>query len=313
MSAAIRKTTMSVPEMREMLGLKKTESYWLVHKNYFDTVMVNGKMRIVIKSFEDWYANQVRYKKVDGPEPGKKLRERSFSIAELAALLGIDTDSVYELLQRAPIKTHIVNHQKRVDRKSFENWYKKQEHYRTQEDREQDREAEETSMSLPEMGAMIGLDRNQTYALVNDTPELQVIRIGGRRRVVKTSFEEWYANQDTYRKFEELAPQEQVEMINHCDDASLKKKLRRISERADLKEKINSQDYYSVEDVARMMNASYSTVIRMIQAGTIEGKRFDKIWKINKNEILWLLSQEQSYNLQNGGVKTDGSDCVPEQ
>ena len=27
-----KKTTMSVPEMRRMLGLRKTDSYWLVHK-----------------------------------------------------------------------------------------------------------------------------------------------------------------------------------------------------------------------------------------------------------------------------------------
>lgn len=298
MSAAIRKTTMSVPEMREMLGLKKTESYWLVHKNYFDMVMVNGKMRIVIKSFEDWYANQVRYKKVDGPEPGEKLRERSFSIAELAALLGIDTDSVYELLQRAPIKTHIVNYQKRVDRKSFENWYKKQEHYRTQEEREQDREAEEASMSLPEMGALIGLDRNQTYALVNDTPELQVIRIGGRRRVVKTSFEEWYANQDTYRKFEELSPKEQMGMINHCDDASLKKKLIRAFEKADLKERINQRAWYTVNETAELLKTSNTSVFRMIRSGAISATQDGKVWKIGKDEILWLLFQEHANNLE---------------
>lgn len=29
------KNTMSVPEMRRLLGLKKTESYWLVHRNFF--------------------------------------------------------------------------------------------------------------------------------------------------------------------------------------------------------------------------------------------------------------------------------------
>lgn len=29
--------TMSVPEMRKLLGLKKTESYWLVHRNFFKT------------------------------------------------------------------------------------------------------------------------------------------------------------------------------------------------------------------------------------------------------------------------------------
>lgn len=52
-----KKTTMSVPEMRRMLGLRKTDSYWLVHKQCFETVMVKGKMRIVIDSFEHWYAN----------------------------------------------------------------------------------------------------------------------------------------------------------------------------------------------------------------------------------------------------------------
>ena len=62
-----KKTTMSVPEMRRMLGLRKTDSYWLVHKQCFETVIVKGKMRIVIDSFEHWYANQVKYKKVDGP------------------------------------------------------------------------------------------------------------------------------------------------------------------------------------------------------------------------------------------------------
>lgn len=66
-----KKTTMSVPEMRRMLGLRKTDSYWLVHKQCFETVMVKGKMRIVIDSFERWYANQVKYKKVDGPPPEK--------------------------------------------------------------------------------------------------------------------------------------------------------------------------------------------------------------------------------------------------
>ena len=29
-----QRKTMSVPEMRKLLGLKKTESYWLVHRNF---------------------------------------------------------------------------------------------------------------------------------------------------------------------------------------------------------------------------------------------------------------------------------------
>lgn len=34
-----KKTTMSVPEMRRILGLRKTDSYWLVHKQCFETVV----------------------------------------------------------------------------------------------------------------------------------------------------------------------------------------------------------------------------------------------------------------------------------
>ena len=47
-----KRTTMSVAEMRKILGIGKTESYWLVQKNYFETIVVYGKMRIVVESFE---------------------------------------------------------------------------------------------------------------------------------------------------------------------------------------------------------------------------------------------------------------------
>ncbi|MEE1165441.1 MAG: hypothetical protein UHU21_17310 [Lachnospiraceae bacterium] len=60
-----KKTTMSVAEMGKMLGLGKTEPYWLVHKNCFETIMVNGKMRVVIESFEKWYANQTVGRRID--------------------------------------------------------------------------------------------------------------------------------------------------------------------------------------------------------------------------------------------------------
>ena len=42
---------------------KKTDSYWLVHRNFFQTYIVNGQMRVDIASFEKWYANQVKHKK----------------------------------------------------------------------------------------------------------------------------------------------------------------------------------------------------------------------------------------------------------
>ena len=45
---ATAKTTMSVREMQHLLGLGKTDSYWLLHKNFFEVILINDKMRIVI-------------------------------------------------------------------------------------------------------------------------------------------------------------------------------------------------------------------------------------------------------------------------
>ena len=54
----VKKTTMSVPEMRELLGLKKTESYWLVHRSFFKTKIIGGQMRVDLESFEEWFISQ---------------------------------------------------------------------------------------------------------------------------------------------------------------------------------------------------------------------------------------------------------------
>ena len=68
-----KRTWMTVPEMGKLLGLKKTDRYWLVHKNVFESKEIAGKIRINIASFEKWYANQIKYHKVIGEEPGKEL------------------------------------------------------------------------------------------------------------------------------------------------------------------------------------------------------------------------------------------------
>ncbi len=39
---------MTVTEMGKLLGLQRTERYWLVHKNLFETKMILGKMRLVL-------------------------------------------------------------------------------------------------------------------------------------------------------------------------------------------------------------------------------------------------------------------------
>lgn len=48
----MNKTSMSVMEMGRSLGLDKTDSYWFIHKEQFETRIVAGKMRVMVESFE---------------------------------------------------------------------------------------------------------------------------------------------------------------------------------------------------------------------------------------------------------------------
>ena len=85
---------MSVKEMGDLLGIRKTDRYWLVHKNVFETSTIRGKMWVNIESFEKWYANQVKYRKVTGEEPGLELKEWGKELG--------DSDSDRGLLDTCP-------------------------------------------------------------------------------------------------------------------------------------------------------------------------------------------------------------------
>lgn len=124
----VRKT-MTVPQMRKMLGVKKTESYWLVHRNFFKTDIVNGHMMIDVESFEKWYANQVKHRKVDGPEPGAELTSRSYSFSEVASMLGVSSAVVYEIWDKNNLETFTVDFVKRIPKEVFEKWYAGQTRY----------------------------------------------------------------------------------------------------------------------------------------------------------------------------------------
>ena len=102
----MNKKSMSVTEMRKLLGIGKTDSYWLVKKGYFETVIIAGKMRVMVDSFEKWYDNQLHYRKVDGTPPGKNWTGITFSVRELAEMLGISDSSVYGLLKKSYFVLH---------------------------------------------------------------------------------------------------------------------------------------------------------------------------------------------------------------
>lgn len=198
-----KKTTMSVAEMRRILGLGKTESYWLVHKGFFETIMVNNRMRINIASFEKWYANQVRYQKVVGEPPGMELKDTSYSITDVAEMIETTENVVYDLIKSGKMETIIVDHWKRVPVESFEEWYVSQDHYRLKEERLKEDRLRDKCISMPQMAWLLGVDRNVIYKLLDKKSNqdiFDIVMIAGKRYVTIESFETWYAGQKEYKK-----------------------------------------------------------------------------------------------------------------
>lgn len=124
------KSSISVPEMQRILGLGKTESYWLVKKNYFKTIIIAGKMRVMVDSFEEWYTSQLHYKKVDGTPQGSKWTKITWSIKEAADILGVSTWLIYKLINQGAFEIVQVGQATRIYKDSFEKWYVSQNRYK---------------------------------------------------------------------------------------------------------------------------------------------------------------------------------------
>lgn len=77
------KDSISIPELRKMLGIGKTESYWLIQNRGIKTFQLRGCMRVRNKDFWDWYDNQTKHRLLQGPPPGRALQETSYSVREL--------------------------------------------------------------------------------------------------------------------------------------------------------------------------------------------------------------------------------------
>ena len=289
-----KKETMSVREMREILGIKKTDSYWLIKRNYFKTVIVGKKIRVDIASFEKWYANQVHHHKVNGEEPGQELMESSYSIRDIAAMLGIAEASVYDMIDREKLPVIDIQHHWRINKELFHQWYQNQDHYRTTEDRERDHFLESASMTLPEMGIMLCVDRNGAYRIVKENPQLEVIIIAGKKRVTIQSFEDWYASQEKYRKFVDLEPDERERILQQHSDDVVGKKLRKKYMKQTDKARLKTKNVFTINETAEIMAISASAVKRLIQTGRLSAKPFGKQLKIPKEDILWLMTREES-------------------
>ena len=118
-----KRTSMSVMEMGKLLGLGKTESYYLVRKNYFKVITVGTTMRVMIPSFEEWYANQSFYKKSRWSRTGKSVETGFHECRGVGDLLGITESSAYDLIAKGYFEKVDVLGKMRISNESFWKWY----------------------------------------------------------------------------------------------------------------------------------------------------------------------------------------------
>lgn len=278
-----KRTTMSVREMGDLLGLRKTETYWLIHKNAFTTLMVDGKMRIDIESFEHWYENQTHYHKVTGEKPGQSVSADSYSIQEIADMLGLCKAHVYDVLIAHRIKTIVVDHQKRVLKKTFEMWHASQSWYRTPEDRERDCALEEASISMPEFGRMLNLDKRETYVVIDSiADQLDFVVIADRRRITKESFERWYASQSEYVKITDRSKAEQRQILKELGKKKAATVMSRINVPVD-------KLLYTPREISALLDVTEKEVYNMIKWETLKSRKINgRIWISRESLQAWL-------------------------
>ena len=285
--AGKKKKYMTVHEMGDLLGLKKTERYWLVHKGYFKTDETPYGMRVDIESFEDWYANQVKYRKVTGEEPGLELKRHSYSAKDIAGLLDIGEWQVYDEMTRAQVPFIIVNFCKRFPVEAFEKWYGKQTKYKKVE--EKDEKLEESTMRMPEMARLLGVPRSTVYSILSSNEAaIETVVIGDRRRVVKKSFYEWYKTQNKYH----LVGGDVPIAIEKESDPRLELMRRDIYHMDGSAKNIGNTENLTIREAALLADVNPATVSKWVTTGRIPHVKFRKMIRIPREAFeKWLTDQ----------------------
>ncbi len=268
--------TMSVPEMRKLLGLKKTEGYWLVHREFFKTEIIGGMMRVDIESFEKWYANQVKHKKINGEEPGRELIKGSYSFQEAANLLGVNNACLYEIWKKEERKTIKVDFVKCIPKEEFDKWlygqtaYKKSDRMPTIKDMEKDYiRFEETARLLNiQEEVMLKLTRTGKYKAL-----FEVRVFDNKRWILRKSFRLFLNAQNEYRvdgNYENIL----------SDDL--------IAE---------TKEYVSRNEAAELAGVTASTITKWIQAEVFPCIGAGKGLRIKRTDFLDWLNESRKVRI----------------
>ena len=268
--------TMSVPEMRKLLGLKKTEGYWLVHREFFKTEIIGGMMRVDIESFEKWYANQVKHKKVDGEEPGRELIKGSYSFQDAANLLGVNSACLYEIWKKEERKTIKVDFVKRIPKEEFENWLSEQTVYKKSDRIPTISDMEKGYIRFKETARMLNIQEDTMLKLIRTSKYkafFEVRVFDNKKWISKKSFRLFLNAQNEYR-------------ITDNDENTSSDNLI-----------IETKEYISRNEAAELAGVKASTITKWIQAEAFPCVGAGKVLRIKRADFLAWLNESRKVRM----------------
>ena len=268
--------TMSVPEMRKLLGLKKTEGYWLVHREFFKTEIIGGMMRVDIESFEKWYANQVKHKKVDGEEPGRELIKSSYSFQDAANLLGVNNACLYEIWKKEERKTIKVDFVKRIPKEEFENWLSEQTVYKKSDRIPTISNMEKGYIRFKETARLLNIQEDTMLKLIRTSKYkafFEVRVFDNKKWISKKSFRLFLNAQNEYR-------------ITDNDENTSPDNLI-----------IETKEYISRNEAAELAGVKASTITKWIQAEAFPCVGAGKVLRIKRTDFLDWLNESRKVRM----------------
>ena len=258
------KNTMSVPEMRRLLGLKKTESYWL-----FETRIIDGRMRVDLESFEKWYANQVKHKKVNGEEPGAELLKTSYSFMDAANLLGIHNSNLYEIWRRENLETITVDSVKRIPVDVFERWYENQIMYQKADRMPTLTDLEADYIPLQEAAGLLGITKEKLSVITRASRYKDIFEIrvyDNKKWISKKSFQQFLNAQNVYQVIKE--PEKEMPTSE---------------------ESMETKEFISRQEAAALAGVTSATITKWVQLERFPCVGAGRVLRIYRKEFLkWL-------------------------
>ena len=187
-----------------------------------------------------------------------------------AIMRNISEYTVHDIIKRDKIPTVKVDYHRRILKRDYEQWYSSQLKYRNAEDRFRDAVAEMNSITMPEMAHMLGVDRSCVYSILRSAAgkkQLNVVAIGGRKRITRDSFENWYKSQNKYVLRERKA---------------LKTQKSRQDEKGEAMTKSANPKYLTVQEAAALAGVTIKKVLYWVRGNRFPVVRVSSLIRIEK-------------------------------